>query len=112
MVVGPGSTLEKVTNPALDGTTFENVGSSKSQKIIKCPLIDSICAGLQAAKDKLVQESILFFNNFIEEYQKHLPSINTLILFGILSFEPWILTISCGQAEKTTNESISARKLI
>jgi len=65
----------------LNDIEIANVGSSKSQKIIKCPLIDSICAGLQAAKDKLVQESILFFNNFIEEYQKHLPSINTLIQY-------------------------------
>ena len=87
--------LAKTTNPAVlqhpngidtfefmtNDLEYRTAGNSKSVYIATNSQIETICAGLQTAKDKLVQEYIGFYNAFLEKFQKLLPEIEAIIGF-------------------------------
>ena len=60
---------------------YKNCGNSKTNLIITSQTINNLCSGLQTAKDKLVNQFIRYYNNFVVEFFKYTESIHQIASF-------------------------------
>lgn len=72
---------EKVFNLPLKDFEYKNAGSSKTNMILTSPLISGLCNGLQNSKDKLVDEFIIFYETFIQDFYSFLSDIDIISRF-------------------------------
>jgi DNA mismatch repair protein MutS len=78
------SNKEETFELTINDLVYETAGSNKKDLIVTNQQIKNISGDIQKSKDKLINETVTFYNNYVEDFTKYEKEIDTIIKYTIL----------------------------